>query len=174
MKFRIVILSLSLLFVYGVGAVGQQQLTENTMSPADGAPPGKGMLSDVNWLQGHWIGSGLGGDCEELWGKPAGGALIGAFRYVRDGKLQFTEHFVMFEENGSLTLKLKHFDAAMKGWEEKDKFVEFRLVKLEPRAAYFHGLTYRLNEDDSMDVFVVVSQKDGTKREEKFEFKRSK
>lgn len=80
----------------------------------------------------------------------------------------------MFEENGSLTLKLKHFDAAMKGWEEKDKFVEFRLVKLEPRAAYFHGLTYRLNEDDSMDVFVVVSQKDGTKREEKFEFKRSK
>ena len=42
-----------------------------------------------------------------------------------------------------MVLRLKHFNADLTGWEEKDDMVTFRLLGLEPCAAYFHGLTLR-------------------------------
>ena len=80
------------------------------------------------------------------------------FRFVKDGKTIFTEHFVLAEDNGSLTLKLKHFDAAFNGWEEKDKHVAFQLIKAEKDAAYFGGLTFRKTAD-GLDVFVAVRER---------------
>jgi hypothetical protein len=99
--------------------------------------------------------------------------MMGMFRLVMDGKLVFTEHFVLVEDGGTLTLKLKHFDPAFRGWEEKDKHVTFRLVKVEKDAAYFTGLTFRKTAD-GMDVFVALKQKDGKTTEAEFKFKPAK
>ncbi len=156
----------------GIG-VGQELGVAKTslLPPTTLGPQAK--ISDVSWLAGEWSGTGLGGECEEWWGRPAGGRMQGAFRYDRDGQLQFTEHFVLAEEGGSLVLRLKHFDREFKGWEPQAESVLFRLVEIREGEARFEGLTYRLVKPDEMHVFVMIGDKEGKQREEKFEFRRS-
>src|SRR5688572_6683587 len=151
-------------------AAAQSKQTENTLK-LDGEP-GQAALGDLSWLVGHWAGDGLGGTCEEVWVPPLAGSkeMMGMFRYVKDGKTQFTEHFVLAEDNGSLTLKLRHFDGAFKGWEEKDKHVAFKLIKAEKGAAYFGGLTFRKTAD-GLDAFVATRQKVGKLTDAPVQFK---
>ena len=35
----------------------------------------KATLDDFTWIVGHWQGTGLGGESEEMWMPPAGGAI---------------------------------------------------------------------------------------------------
>ena len=92
--------------------------------------------------------------------------MIGTFRMVGGGKLTFTEFFMLQKEaDGGVVLKLKHFGPKLDGWEEKDKFVSFPLVRVEKNAAYFGGLTYAIQPDGSMKAWVAMKQKDGTFQE---------
>lgn len=34
-------------------------------------------LAAVGWLEGHWLGDGLGGVSEEIWSPPRGGVMMG-------------------------------------------------------------------------------------------------
>ena len=115
-------------------------LEEGQASPA-------ATIDRLAWLEGHWAGEGLGGTVEEILAPAQDGQMPGMFRYAKDGKIGFYEFYVFTEEEGSLALKLKHFSRALKGWEEKDDYITFRLVRLEDRAAYFDGLTYALDEE---------------------------
>jgi len=151
-------------------ASAQSKQTENTLKLDNSESRGKASLADVAWLQGYWKGEGLGGQCDELWSGPAARAMVGTFRLIKDDKLQFSEFMMLVEEQGSLNLKLKHFHADMKGWEEKDKHVSFPLVKVEKDAIYFNGLTYRKNADGSMTIYLAMKRATGT-TEEKFQFK---
>jgi hypothetical protein len=151
-------------------AVGAQ--TPNTIpAPADQPGP-KATLKDVEWLVGQWTGTGLGGVSEEMWSAPSAGAMMGMYRLVVGGKVSFYEFFTLTEENGSLALKLKHFNPDMTGWEEKDRFVTFRLAKLEPNTAWFGGLTYRRVAPDKVEIFLAIRDKSGNVREERFELQR--
>lgn len=152
----------------------QTQQTPNTLKLDDVAkmPPAK--LTDLAWMVGHWSGEGLGGKCEEIWSPPLGDNMIGMFRFMKDEKTAFTEFFTVVALNNSLTLKLKHFNPDFSGWEEKDKFVEFRLVKLSATEANFDGLTFRKTSEDTLSVFVTMKQKDGTLHEEEFKYRRVK
>ena len=170
------LLSLAAILVATSLAFGQAKKTDHTITLDDGAKPGVGTLADCAWFAGYWVGPGLGGTCEEVWFPPLAGSqeMMGSFRYVKDGKLMFTEHFTLAPEGTSLTMKLKHFDAAMKGWEAQDQFKEFKLVKVEKDAVYFSGLTM-MKSANGMDVFVAITnKKDGTVREEKFAYKAGK
>lgn len=149
----------------------QSELTRNTKKLDAGESPGAAKLKDVAWLTGIWRGDGLGGICEETWNPPLAGGMAGTFRLVKDEKLEFSEFFILSETDGSLSLKLRHFDARFHGWETKDKFVEFKLISVEDKTAWFDGLTYRLNEDGSMNAFVAIKQRDGTMREGVFTYK---
>ncbi len=60
----------------------------------------------------------------------------------------------------------------MKGWEEKDDFVEFPLIRVELNAAYFNGMNYPLTNQNELDVYLAFRQKDGTFREEQVRFRR--
>ncbi len=148
--------------------------TPNTRSLKDGekSPPGK--LSELSWLVGHWIGEGLGGTVEEAWTPPMGGSMMGLFRLVRDEKLVFSEILFITEEDASLVLRLKHFDADFKGWEEKDVSVDFKLVKLGPDEAYFDGLTMRRLSDGTLQSFVAIKKKDGEISEAEFRYRPQK
>jgi hypothetical protein len=165
------------LFVVGLAAgvaSAQPKPTEHTLSLAEGAKPAAGTLADVAWLAGNWAGPGLGGQCEEIWVPPLAGCneMMGMFRCVRDGKIVITEHCVLAEAEGSLTLKIRHFDPAFNAREEKDKPTAFKLVKLEKGAAYFDGLTI-LKTDAGCTFYVGIKTKDGTVREAKFEYKKA-
>lgn len=123
-------------------------------------------------MEGYWKGEGLGGMCDEMWTPAASGSMLGTFRLMKDDKLQFSEFFMLVEEDGSLVLKLKHFDPQLNGWEAKDKFVRFPLIKVEGQTAFFSGLTYQLDEDDVLRVFVAIKQKDGSQKEGKFTYRK--
>jgi hypothetical protein len=99
--------------------------------------------------------------------------MVGTFvQETPDGRIMFTEHMYLIEEEGSLVLRLKHFSADLTGWEEKDGMASFRLVEMEPGAAFFHGLTLRRDGKDGFLAAVRIKHKDGSTSELVFPFKR--
>ena len=111
------------------------------------SPPAN--IEELGWLVGQWSGEGIeGAPAMESWLPPAGGTMVGTFVQTvqgegGEGAIMFTEHLYLMEEAGTLVLRLKHFNADLTGWEEKDGMLTFRLVAIEPCAAYFHALTLR-------------------------------
>ncbi|MFO0961343.1 MAG: DUF6265 family protein [Phycisphaerales bacterium] len=148
------------------------QNTPNTLKLAPGAAPPKATLADAAMLIGHWRGEFLGATAEELWLAPAGGAMAGIFRLVEKDAVQFYELMLVVEEEGSIAMKLKHFHANLHAWEEKDKFVTFRLVRASATELCFEGLTFRRMPDGSIEGFIALGKKDGTPKEERFVYRR--
>jgi hypothetical protein len=70
-----------------------------------------------------------------------------------------------------LSLKVKHFNADFTAWEEKGDFVDFRLVKLEPDAIHFSGLSFYKRDDNGFDGYIVLRNASGV-REEKLVYAR--
>ena len=141
---------------------GALSKTPNTISlPAD-APRPKATLDLMAWLAGGtWRGDGLGGVSEEIWSTPSAGAMMGMFRLLKPGAdgqeaVSFYEFLTFVEHEGSVALKLKHFNADLTGWEEKDRFVTFRLARVTPDAIYFDGLTFRREGPDSVSIFLAL------------------
>jgi hypothetical protein len=156
-------------------AAPQTGSTPNTLTlPAD-APRPAAHIGDLRWLAGKWEGEGLGGRVEEVWSAPDGGAMVGYFRLVKDGKPVFYEIMTLLEHEGSVEMRLKHVNPDMTGWEEKERYVTFRLVKHDATGAYFSGLTFRRVNDDLIEGFLALRNRtDGTVREEKFVYRRAK
>lgn len=153
--------------------LGQKSLTEHTLRAENDTQRSPAVIADIHWLAGRWVGEGLGGTCEEMWTEPMAGHMLGTFRLMKEEALDFSEFFMMTEENDSLVLKLKHFGPDLNGWEAKDKFVTFRLIKIEGQAAWFDGLTYSLDDDGTLHAYVAIKQKDGQMREGEFRYKRA-
>lgn len=149
--------------------------TANTLSLPEGDARPAARVADVAWLAGRWVGEGLGGSIDEVWSEPAGGAMVGYFRLVQDGKPVFYEIMTLLESEGSVEMRLKHVNPDMTGWEEKADFVTFKLAKLEPDAIYFSGLTFRRAGPDRLEIYLSLRNRaDGTVREEKFTMTRQK
>jgi hypothetical protein len=138
----------------------------------NGAAMPAARIDDVAWIAGHWTGEAFGGLAEEIWSPPLGQAMMCMYRMVKDGAVVFYEFLVIVEEGDSLVLKLKHFDASLKGWEEKDVSLEFPLVALTPNGAFFDGLTFRRVRDDRLDAYVLLKRKDGQPEEAGFQYTR--
>jgi hypothetical protein len=146
-----------------------QTLTPNTLQlPAD-APRPAATIQDIGWLEGTWTGTGLGGVTEERWSAPAGGAMMGMFRLVKGDRVIFYEFLTLVEQNGSLVLKLKHFNPDLTGWEEKAESVSFRLVKITPDAVWLDGMTFMREGPDRTRIFLAIrNRSDNSVREEEF------
>ena len=127
------------------------------MQLAEDAVPPPATISDLAWLEGRWTGTGLGGLSEEVIAPALGGQMIGMFRQsASDGTPDFYEFYHFAEENGSLILRIKHFNPDLTGWEEKDEREEFRLVALSDNAAYFDGLTFALIAPGELRAAVLI------------------
>jgi hypothetical protein len=59
-------------------------------------------LSDVAWLQGCWAVEGAEQGTGEQWSSPVGGAMVGAGRRVRNGKMVEVEFMKLREVDGKL------------------------------------------------------------------------
>ena len=154
-------------------ALAQQSLTDHTIRADDDSQRSPAVIADIAWLAGRWVGEGLGGTSEEMWTAPMAGHMLGTFRLMKNEALDFSEFFMMVEENDSIVLKLKHFGPDLNGWEAKDKFVTFRLIKIEGQTAWFDGLTYALDDDGTLHAYVAIKQKDGPMREGEFRYTRA-
>jgi uncharacterized protein DUF6265 len=134
-----------------------------------GSPPAT--LEAVSWLAGHWRGEAMGGITEELWSPPMAGSMMGSFKFIESDKVIFYELETISEENGTLVLRLKHFNADLKGWEEKEKTVDFKLVKATTGKVFFDGFTIEKVSENEINMYVVIEE--GNRKEEvKFNYKR--
>jgi Domain of unknown function (DUF6265) len=148
--------------------------TPNTFKESADTKSPRATLEEMRWFAGHWTGPGLGGFTEETWTAPAAGAMLGTFRLIKDGKPVFYEFLTLVEHEGSLLLRLKHFNPDLTGWEEKDKSINFRLLKIGPDEIAFDGLTFRREGADKLRIFLAIrSRTDGAVREEVFEMRRT-
>ena len=150
-------------------------LTEHTLKLESGADGAKAELKEFEFLQGAWQGSGFDADCDEMWSAPSGSCMVGTFRMVKNDQLQFSEFcMIQRDSDGRVTLLLKHFTPNFVGWEKKEGYVSFPLVKVEQRAAYFAGLTYALQTDGSLRIWVAIENQDGKTQEAALHLQRTK
>ena len=146
---------------------------ETRVAPEGHVPP-PASIEQAEWLVGDWVGTGIdGAEAAESWLPPSGDTMVGLFVQEKpDGGLMFTEHMYLAEEGGSLVLKLKHFNPDLTGWEEKDGMVRFRLLSIEPCAAYFSSLTYKCEAEGGLLVAVRLKSEGDAVEELVFRFQR--
>lgn len=145
---------------------------QNTKTLAEGSESPKASLNEIAWIAGHWKGEAFGGIAQEIWSPPLGDSMMFVFKLAAEGKVQFYEVGHIQQTGETLLLQLKHFHGSLKGWEEKDETVDFKLVKLEGNSAYFEGFTIEKISENEINMYVVVGSEDGTSEEVKFNYKR--
>lgn len=150
MKFLIIIL-VFLTISHGTPAQVRQLEKDQT--------PGKGKVEDLSWLVGYWTGTGLGGECEEVWMPAMDGHMIGTFRFWENGELVFSEFMHLVQERESVTMKLKHFGEDLLGWEEKEDWKAFQLIELGENKAWLDGMTIERKGDQ---LILQVNISDGS------------
>jgi len=162
---RLIIIIASLLLPSQLAAQDVRSLGEAASPPAT--------LDQIAWLAGNWEGTGLGGESHESWLPPVHGQMAGVFHQSSEGELQFYEILQFVERDGSLVLRLKHFNRDLSGWEDNSagSAIEFPLVAIEDNAAYFSGLTYERVDEGSLQVHLRLHD-DGETRIVTFEFVR--
>lgn len=146
--------------------------SQKTIALGDKTSP-QATLSDVAWITGSWEGEAFGGQVQEVWAPPLGDSMMCAFKLVVDGKVEFYELCQIREESGSLVLRLKHFNGDLKGWEEKDETVDFKLVKVEKDIVYFDGFTVERVSKDKINMHVMIGEA-GEESEVTFNYSRAK
>ena len=140
--------------------------------PLAGAEAPKATLADMQWLQGRWCGSALGGFVEEIWSEPRGGTMMGMFRLVKGDEPVFYEFLHVVEAGGTLALRLKHFNRDLTGWEEKAQVREFKLLAIKDGVYSFEGMDFHPSKD-TLKVVLQIGNKDGSTRTEVFTYTRS-
>ncbi len=134
---------------------------------------------DIDWLAGTWFGQYGNDEVEEQWSTVRAGSMMGVFRWLKDDSVSFYELLVISSDNDRLVMRLKHFNSALVGQEEKDKSVEFVLVELNGREAVFMQLgkenppwlIYRLERDDRL-VTYFDTDGDAHRLDDKFVYNR--
>ena len=150
----------------------QKQVASHIMTLDSLSNSPKAKLADVAWISGNWKGEAFGGLVEENWSDPSGDSMMATFKLINDGKVSFYEIEIIREVKESLILQLKHFNGDLKGWETKDETVDFPLVKITDSMVYFDGMTFEKVGDNEMNVYVLMMQKDGSKNQMKFKYKK--
>lgn len=159
-------LFLLMFFIISINLHAQEVLSLDKEQPA-----GSGSIQDLGWISGYWTGSGLGGDCEELWLPAKDNGMVGTFRFIMNGELIFSEYMNMVEEDGKLSLKIKHFNRDLTPWEEKEDWTIFKFIKSEGQTAYFSGITFH-RDGDELKIRMAMTDK-GVKSIEEFRFKKT-
>ncbi len=134
--------------------------TAHTFALEEGEQAPQATLQQAAWLAGNWLGTGFGKSFEEVWNPPSAGSMVGLFKLFDNSGVAFYELMLLTPEAGSLSLKVKHFNADFTAWEEKGDFIDFRLVKVEPDALHFGGISFYRRDENHMDAYIVMRNGD--------------
>ncbi|HNP37165.1 MAG TPA: DUF6265 family protein [Woeseiaceae bacterium] len=144
------------LLLPAVPAFPAEPRTEHTFALADGETRPAATLDDASWLVGSWTGTAFGQTFEEIWSAPSAGSMLGLFKLYDDKGVGFYEILLLTVEDGTLSLKVKHFNADFTAWEDKQDFINFRLVKKTPNELHFGGLSFYRRDNDRIDGYIVM------------------
>lgn len=163
------------LLVFGTANVaGAQSLkTEHTYNLDDADDRPAASLQDVSWMVGSWTGEAFGNTFEEVWNPPSADSMVGMWKLLDEDQVVFYELMLLVEEEGSLSIKVKHFTADFIAWEDKEDYVRFRLVKIGEGIVHFSGLSFERISEDEIHAFIAMHE-DGNVREEKLVYRRKK
>lgn len=130
-------------------------------------------LAHADWLQGRWVGTGMGGEVEEVWSPINDNQMVGHFTYKRDGKIVFYEILLLRPdvEGVGLEMLVKHFDRDFTAWEDKEEWVTFKAEAAHPGLILMKGLTLR-RDGDTLEAVVTMRQADGSVNDVPFIMKR--
>jgi hypothetical protein len=141
-----------------VTVAGQSQPPASAgVSPIAGAK-----LESLDWMAGHWIGTGRDVS-EEVWLPPTADAMVGMWRWASDQTMRLYELLTIAREQDRVVLRLRHFRPDLVALEDKDKPFVLPLVKIGPREAVFEGIgsdggplriSYRRPSDDTLEASV--------------------
>lgn len=135
--------------------------------------PAKGVIADVAWIAGAWVGRrSSGSSIEERWSPPLGGAMLAVSRTVNaSGKMVAFEYLRIVEREGGLVY------VAQPGGAPKTEFVltEFgptesggkRAVFDNPRHDYPKRIVYEISADGTLSA-TTGYMKGGTPRRSEF------
>lgn len=133
-------------------------LTMASISITKETPP-----ADYSWLEGRWTGDGFGGTSEEVWSAPSeDGTMLGTYRHFKaDGSANFYE-FLVLDKTG---LRLKHFNPDMSGWETKEDYVTFEMIKTSEGLVELKGLIYEKVDENTMKIRLKMKYGEEVKTE---------
>lgn len=142
---------------------------QNTLHYNDEKGSEKATLKDISWLEGNWTGEAFGGTYQENWSKASGGSMMFNFKLVVENKVVFYELGHITEKDGTLLYQIKHFEADLKGWEEKDQSEDFRFIKKEGNRMYFDNFTFEYISENEVNLYAYFKD---SKEEVVFNFKK--
>lgn len=131
--------------------------------PAPALAGPQATLEDLAWLEGSWTGPGIGGNpAGETYSAPAGGQIAGHF-YQTDGEggVQFHELITIVPDGqGSLALRLKHFDGDLRGWEQPpaDTALHFPLTARDGDTWTFSAVVFDRQAEDRLRITVAMRE----------------
>lgn len=143
-----------------LAVLAAEKQTEHTYRLADGESHPPATLEDVEWMVGSWIGTAFGKRFEETWNPPSAGTMVGMFKLFGDDGVSMYELMVITVEDGTLSLKIRHFGADFTAWEDKDEDVGLKLVKKEDDALHFGTLSFYRRGDDRIEAYVLFEDGD--------------
>jgi hypothetical protein len=149
-----------------------QALGDETRTAVSGEPRPVADIAELSWLAGAWSGVGISGPAREVYSPPTGGVIVGHFVQQRDEGVWFSELMAIRPDGTSITYCLRHFNADLTAWEEKNEVQCFPLIARERDTWYFDGLTVRRKGDDELVTAVRVVTESDTK-EYMFQYRRS-
>jgi hypothetical protein len=161
----------SLLLFFPFLLLSQLSLAQVKFLEAD-QTAGKGDLNSLDWIVGYWEGEAFGGTCEEVWMPEVDGHMVGTFRMWSEGKLVFSEFMNIVQEGDTFTMKLKHFNRDLSGWEEKEKWTTFRLVEVGEDTVWFSGLTM-IRTGDEIKLHIAMTE-NGVRTIEELTYRKGK
>jgi hypothetical protein len=133
--------------------------TENTYELGEGEARPEASLENASWLVGSWTGTAFGKNFEEHWNPATADSMVGLFKLYDDEEgVSFYELLLLTVEEGSLSLKVKHFNSDFTAWEDKGDFVNFKLVKMEVDALHFGGLSFYRRDENHIDGYIVMKK----------------
>ncbi len=138
---------------------------ERPQPAAGAATTAKFKLADAAFLAGTWKGPVEADRVEETWSAPDGTSILGMFRWINaDGTPDMVELLTITEEETGVILRLRHFDAKLKPWDNEAEPMTFTLAETGTRRAHFRALpsiearvasvTYECATPDELRVLV--------------------
>ena len=136
------------------------------------ATPATATLADLSWIAGRWKGEASSGTIEESWGEANGESMLGSFRMVAaDGAVRFYEILVIQQRPEGPVLRIRHFDADLIAWEEKDAPMMFALVSHAKKSATFErtveGNPERIVYSREKETLVIRLEKPATEEDKR-------
>ncbi|CAG5071709.1 hypothetical protein DYBT9623_03699 [Dyadobacter sp. CECT 9623] len=110
-----------------------------------------GTLNDLNFLEGHWLGTYNGGPIEASWTAPAGGNIMGYIRMIKDDKPALYEVFAFEQTEKGPVARVKHFKPGLIALEEKDVSDTYNFIEAKKNQALF--------EKDDISVRIIYERR---------------